>query len=271
MVSVLLVALAVPLQAPASRDSCKAPSLLPAYAHNDYQNPRPLLDALTLGFRGAEADVFRVGTDLVVGHDRGTLRPARTFSRLYLGPLRERQRICGHVLQDSTPFLLNVELKEADPVGFGYLLAQLHQFEELFRARAPGASAAVQVTLVGWWPSPDSVSWPDYLRVQLAIEDQPARPASKGAPVGLVSLDYGKVIKWSGRGTVPAAAEQTLAAARELGSRGAVPVRVHHAPVDEVIYGWLLSRGITLIGTEASPAARSMILRILANRTTGQR
>ena len=267
MVSVLLVVLAVPLQAPASRDSCTARSLLPAYAHNDYQNPRPLLDALSLGFRGAEADVFRVGTDLVVAHERGTLRPARTFARLYLEPLRERQRICGFVLQDSTPFYLNLELKEADPAGFDFLVAQLRQFEQLFRAREPGTNAAVQVTLVGWWPIPDSVSWPDYLRVQLAVEHQPARPASDAAPVGLVSVDYGKVIKWSGRGTVPSAAEQTLAGARVLASPRAVPFRVHHAPADEVIYEWLLSRGVTLIGTEASPRARSMLLRVLANRT----
>jgi len=263
MVFLLLVALVGPLPRPAFRDSCNVPGLLPAYAHNDYQNPRPLLDALELGFRGVEADVFRVGTELVVGHDRGTLRPARTLSRLYLEPLRDRQRVCGYVLADSTQFFLNIELKEVDRVGFEYLLAQLRQFEELFRA-GDGASA-VQVTLVGWWPSPDSVAWPDYLRVQLAIDRQPATAPVNGAPVGLVSLDYGNMVKWSGRGVVPPAAEQTLAAAREMASPRSVPIRVHHAPVDEVIYEWLLSQGVALIGTEASPRARSMLQRILAN------
>lgn len=267
LVFLLLVPLAGPLAAAASQDSCKPASLLPAYAHNDYQNPRPLLDALALGFRGVEADVFRVGTELVVGHDRGTLRPARTLARLYLEPLRERLRVCGYVLPDSTRFFLNVELKDADRVGFDYLLTLLRQFEELFRAGQGGVGGAVQVTLVGWWPTPDSVAWPDYLRVQLAIEHQPARPASNGSPVGFVSLDYGKMIKWSGRGTVPPAAEQTLAAARELASPGAVPIRVHHVPVDEVIYEWLLSQGVTLIGTEALPRASSVLQRILANRT----
>ncbi len=267
MVFLLLVALVGHLPTPASQDSCNGPVLLPAYAHNDYQNPRPLFDALELGFRGVEADVFRVGTELVVGHDRGTLHPARTLSRLYLEPLRDRRRVCGYVLADTTPFFLNIELKEADRLGFEHLLAQLRQFEELFRA-GDGVSAAVQVTLVGWWPNPDSVSWPDYLRIQLAIDRQPARAPVNGAPVGLVSLDYGKMVKWSGRGVVPPAAQQTLAAAREMASARSVPIRVHHAPVDEAIYEWLLSQGVALIGTEALQRTRPLLHRILANRTT---
>jgi hypothetical protein len=88
---------------------------LPAYAHNDYYNSRPLFDALAYGYRGAEADLFRVGTELLVGHERSELRGSRTLVRLYLEPLRQRQRACGHVLSDSTPFLLNIEIKEADP------------------------------------------------------------------------------------------------------------------------------------------------------------
>lgn len=32
-------------------------SLLPAYAHNDYRNERPLHDAVELGYRGVEVDL----------------------------------------------------------------------------------------------------------------------------------------------------------------------------------------------------------------------
>ena len=34
------------------------PGSLPAYAHNDYKNRKPLWDALRLGYRGVEADYF---------------------------------------------------------------------------------------------------------------------------------------------------------------------------------------------------------------------
>ena len=44
-------------------DTCASAPLLLAYAHNDYRNPRPLRDALSLGYRGVEADLFRVDQD----------------------------------------------------------------------------------------------------------------------------------------------------------------------------------------------------------------
>ena len=44
---------------------------LPAYAHNDYINTRPLHDALSLGYKGVEADVFLVEGVLRLGHGYG--------------------------------------------------------------------------------------------------------------------------------------------------------------------------------------------------------
>src|SRR5262245_53706552 len=85
---------------------------LPAYAHNDYENARPLVDALDAGFRGAEADVFLVEGELRVAHERKQARPGRTLQALYLDPLRDVVARCGGVCADSLPFLLNVEIKE---------------------------------------------------------------------------------------------------------------------------------------------------------------
>ena len=229
-------------------DSCNTAALLPAYAHNDYRNRPPLHEALALGYRGVEADVFRVGTELMVGHDRGALRGAGTLSRLYLAPLRDRLHTCGYVLTDSTPLFLNIELKEADPVAFQYLLDRLREFEELFAAQRTGGPA-VQVTLVGWWPSPDSVTWPDYLRVQLAVEQLEHIPVIDGARVGFVSVDYEKVLRWRGVSDSASVAQMTITTARELARTLRKPLRVHHAPVDLSVYTWLVWQGVTLVGT----------------------
>ncbi|HMO84949.1 MAG TPA: hypothetical protein PKC18_08540, partial [Lacipirellulaceae bacterium] len=61
-----------------------------AHAHNDYLHPRPLADALDLRFGSIEADVFRVGDELLVGHTVDELRPERTLAALYLDPLARR-------------------------------------------------------------------------------------------------------------------------------------------------------------------------------------
>src|SRR4051812_48114397 len=64
--------------------------LIHAHAHNDYEHPRPLLDALDCGFCSVEADVFLVGDKLFVGHSWYELRPERTLVSLYLDPLKKR-------------------------------------------------------------------------------------------------------------------------------------------------------------------------------------
>ncbi|MFI5806155.1 phosphatidylinositol-specific phospholipase C/glycerophosphodiester phosphodiesterase family protein [Streptomyces sp. NPDC051561] len=58
-----------------------------AHAHNDYEHPRPLLDALSHGFTSVEADIYLVDGQLLVAHDPVDLDPARTLEALYLKPL----------------------------------------------------------------------------------------------------------------------------------------------------------------------------------------
>jgi len=250
-VTSLVLAAALLAVAP-SRDSCGRIPLLPAYSHNDYRNPHPLLDALAGGYRGAEADLFRVDTVLAIGHARRELRPLLTFARIYLEPLRERLRRCGHVLPDSSVFLLTVELKEQDPRAFGLLLGQLRAYDDLFHARAPGAKPPVAVVLVGWWPAPGATAphWPPYLGAQVIVgAGGTVRGDTAALPIALITIDYGKAIDWSGRGPIPASRQAVVATARRLAVRYGVPLRVHHAPVDLRVYQWLLSEGVTLIGT----------------------
>src|SRR5438128_5434685 len=68
--------------------------LIHAHAHNDYEHPRPLLDALDCGFCSIEADVHLIDGQLVVAHDADKAVPSRTLERLYLKPLRDR--LCHH-------------------------------------------------------------------------------------------------------------------------------------------------------------------------------
>jgi hypothetical protein len=72
--------------------------LIHAHAHNDYEHPRPLFDALDHGFCSVEADVHLVDGRLLVAHDRSKVKPERTLEALYLDPLRERvKKNNGHV------------------------------------------------------------------------------------------------------------------------------------------------------------------------------
>ena len=226
-------------------DSCGPGALLPAYSHNDYNNGRPFHDAVAAGMRGVEADLFLEGEHLLVGHSRGKLSSEGTLERLYLAPLRDRWQRCGQLLPDGQAFLLNLELKEKDPFAFGLLVRQLTAYQDVMEG------GPVRVVMVGWWP-PQSSEWPAFLGVQLPLEDDPLSGiATAGPPVGLVSVDYSRSLKWNGRGTPSRSALAALARARAAATALAVPLRVHQVPPNSAVQRWLLRDGVDLIGLKS--------------------
>ncbi len=231
--------------------------LLPAYAHNDYANPRPLVSALELGYRGAEADVFLVDGELRVGHDRGELLPGRTLDRLYLAPLEARRREYGTVLPDGTPFLLTVEAKEPGVATYAAIERALAAYPQLvtrYVAEGREVPAPVRVVQVGWHPPLETLARSPlrYSAVQLHAADP--RAASATWPVSLVPLitqDYRQAFRWRGSGPMPR--DQRYRLARLVEAAHAVPgrrLRIIHAPVDAAVYRVLREAGVDLIGTK---------------------
>src|SRR5689334_20191104 len=74
-------------QALAGEQTHRPRPLWRAHAHNDYEHPRPLFDALDHRFGSVEADIFLVGDQLLIGHTVDDLDPSRTLESLYLDPL----------------------------------------------------------------------------------------------------------------------------------------------------------------------------------------
>ena len=136
----------VAAQAPAP---ASPPPIARAHAHNDYEHPRPLLDALDQGFRSVEADVWLVDGRLLVAHDREALRSDRTLDALYLEPLRARvSATAGRVDQPGGEFLLWIDVKsEAEPTYavLRDVLARYASMLTTFRAdrRTPGAVTVI--------------------------------------------------------------------------------------------------------------------------------
>lgn len=148
-------------QAQSIQPSCPC-ATLPAYSHNDYENARPLLDALDFGFRGIEADLFLVDGTLRVGHDRRSAQRGKTLEALYLEPLRAIISKCGTIVSNRRPFLLALELKENSQQSYVALLQLLARYSELFEPQRESAGGAIpiEVVLVGWHP-PASELHPD--------------------------------------------------------------------------------------------------------------
>lgn len=227
---------------------------LPAYAHNDYENLRPLKEAVERGFRGAEVDLFLIDSTLRVGHDRRRAQDGAAFEALYLEPLSALVARCGALTSDGHPFLLAVDFKERSPAAYDALTRLLSGYHSLF-ARWPAVSRprpAVEIVLVGWHPADagrgggaDSL-----LRLHHRLSRPSALHRNALDPrVRLVSLDYGKTMGrwWLG----PADRRRWIAALRAV--KHSTPdrlLRVHNVPADARLYGRLLEAGVDLIGAK---------------------
>ena len=247
-----------------SRSDCPRGSL-PAYAHNDYLNARPLHDALSLGYQGVEADVFLVNGKLQLGHERRAAARDGTLEMVYLAPLRELVARCGTLTADGQPFLLDLEIKEESRATFDTLVAVLSRYPELFSADSgkAGESASVappvQPVLVGWYPPGfvDSISVP--LSRQARLQTAGGPPVDAADPdVGLISIDYEQTIgrRWQW----PAHRRRWLAAIRATKTQfPAQRVRAYHVPVNQQLYRRLLDAGVDLIGTLELPETARLL------------
>lgn len=254
LVAVAIAVSAAGAQPQPARVKCPR-GTLPAYAHNDYLNTHPLFDALALGYRGAEADVFLVNGKLQLGHERRAAEEDGTLEGLYLKPLRALVARCGSLTADEQPFLLTLEIKEESPATFDTLVAVLSRYPDLFsrksvHAAVPGRSTPpVQAVLVGWYP----LDFPGHFAVPLSRQARllsasgpPADAAERG--VGLIGLDYEKTIER--RWQMPGHRQRWLSAIRQTKTKfPALRFRAYHVPVNERIYRKLLAAGVDLIGT----------------------
>jgi hypothetical protein len=218
---------------------------LPAYAHNDYRNARPLHDALDLGFRGAEADLFLVNGTLRVGHDRREATRGAAFEAAYVAPLAALVARCGPLVTDGAPFLLAVDLKRPDAAAFDTLVAVL--------ARHPALAPRVQVVLVNWFPPPDA--WGADARRLLRTHRRLHHPrdavAAPDATLALLSVDYGHTLgrPWTTRARRRAWLAAIADARRRAGP--GVRLRVHAVPARARLYAELRAAGADLVGTKS--------------------
>src|SRR5947209_10392048 len=144
MCLVILTILATALPA----DAAVTP-LRNAHAHNDYEHPRPLFDALDQGFCSVEADVWLVDGQLLVGHNRADLRPGRTLEALYLDPLRARAKAHGgRIFPDAPAFYLLIDVKtDANPT-YAAVHDVLARYADLFTTVEGGKVEPKAVTAV---------------------------------------------------------------------------------------------------------------------------
>lgn len=226
--------------------------LLRAHAHNDYEHPRPLLDALEHGFCSIEADIWLVDGQLLVAHDRDQVKPERTLRALYLEPLRERmQRNGGRIYPDGPPVTLMIDLKSEATTTYELLRRTLADYREMLTEFSSSATThrAVTVILSGNRPM---VEVAKEVERWVALDGRLADLDTQTSPhlIPLISDNWKQYFTWRGAGTFPnqerIKLQQLVQQAHEQGRR----IRFWGAPDNLAAWQELQAAGVDLINTD---------------------
>ncbi|MFH9042237.1 phosphatidylinositol-specific phospholipase C/glycerophosphodiester phosphodiesterase family protein [Streptomyces sp. NPDC017966] len=201
-------------QALAGEQQRRPSPLWRAHAHNDYEHPRPLLDALDHRFGSVEADIYLVGGQLLVAHDPEDLDPSRTLESLYLDPLTARVRAHrGSVYRGHRrPLQLLIDIKTEGASTYLELDRHLRRYRHLFTTYAHGRVLPGPVTAV---VSGDRAARApmEAQRVRRAFYDGRLTDLGSTAPasfVPLISDNWTLNFTWRGVGAFPDAERRKL-------------------------------------------------------------
>jgi len=252
-----LLTLAIPAAAQVS-------ALTRAHAHNDYEHPRPLLDALDQGFNSVEADVYLVDGELYVAHEREEIRPERTLERLYLAPLRARiQRNGGQVYPGAPPLLLLIDLKTDSTATYARLNEVLRRYADIFTIFAGDTMIEGPVIAVISGERPEAAM--RAAQVRFAAFDGRLPDLSRAVPLPpafmpLVSESWAKISHWNGIGAAPPDLSREVARLTGLAHQQGRRIRFWGSPDTEAAWTLLHDAGVDLINTDDLAGLRAFLI-----------
>lgn len=239
-----------------------------AHAHNDYEQSRPLWDALSNGFTSVEADVHLIDDTLYVAHERpGFKNPAATLEMLYLTPLAERIRQNkGQVFPGyNGPFYLMIDAKTESESTYQALEKVLQRYKPLLIAGNRAKNQPI-ITIVLSGNRPVQTIARNRNRL-LAIDGRPA-DLGKGysqAIMPIISDAYPNQLSWRGKGDMPAdqfgKIRQLVTQVHKEGKK----LRLWASPEDPVVWAKLREAGVDFLSTDQQELARDFLLKTNSN------
>jgi hypothetical protein len=257
----LVLSFAFSAALPSTRAADPAP-LLRAHAHNDYEHPRPLLDALDCGFGSIEADIYLVAGQLLVAHNLKDVKPERTLEALYLDPLRARvQQNGGRVYRGGPTITLLVDVKTEAVATYAALHARLEKYAAMLTVFRDGVATpgAITVILSGNRARAELAAQPvRYAALDGRLDDLAANPSA--ALVPWVSDNWTKHFTWKWSGPMPEADRakfhSLIAQAHAQGRR----IRFWSTPDTPEAWQLLHAAGVDLINTDHLTGLRDFLL-----------
>ncbi len=239
--------------APLGAEESKPVVPLPrAHAHNDYEHPRPLLDALDSGFCSVEADIWLAKGRLLVAHTPLQLNTERTLEKLYLDPLRARVKSNGGKVYKNGPrFYLMIDIKTQAKETYAALAKVLEHYAGMLTMTHDGKTEVRAVTVV--ISGNRDVKGIAAQKTRYASID--GRPAdldgnTSASLVPWVSESWKVLFKWKGTGTMPASEQKKLRDLVVKAHKQGRKVRFWATPETEELWKELVAADVDFLNTD---------------------
>ncbi|VAX28677.1 Alkaline phosphatase [hydrothermal vent metagenome] len=240
---------------PTKRNSLPA-TLAKAHAHNDYQHPHPLFDALSLGYVSVEADIHLVNGTLYVAHDKENITKERTLQALYLNPLRNIiKENGGYVYGQDVPFILLIDIKTDADSTYLALTAVLKKYSSMITFYDNGKRKKGAVTIIVSGNRNLELMKNENLRYAAydgRFNDLDSNISSTLVP--LISANWRNYFNWKGKGEIPAEEKGKLQRLINEAHKQGKQVRFWATDVSSTqqlnLWNTLLESDVDFIGTD---------------------
>ena len=231
------------------------------HSHNDYNNERPLLDALGNGMVSIEADIFLQNGQLLVGHDLHELQQDRTLEKLYLQPLAELA--LDDQLQIDSIILL-VDIKDDGEASYQALKKVIAPYHHLLSEVNNGQLIQRQVTIILSGDRPIETVQSEKQRF-VFIDGRLNGTNLQASPllIPLISDNWNNYFKWRGSGEISTDEQQKLReiignchAQKKLIRFWGIP---GEAPKSEKFWTLFLAEKVDLLGCDCPACLHNFI------------
>lgn len=229
---------------------------LKIHAHNDYDNVRPLWNALENKINSIEADVVLARGSLIVTHSENETRRKKSLSVLYLDPIIALfEKNIGQISTDKDyKIALMIDIKKDSKEVLQELIRLVEPFRKVFdRSVNP---MAVQIIISGdRGPSSEWKNYPSYIY----FDGRPTEQYDKDAldKIALISDNYFNYLKFRNNSGDSALITAVIQKAHALQK----PFRFWGAPDTENVWQLLKNCGIDIINTDKLEECRRFVER----------
>jgi hypothetical protein len=237
------------------------------HSHNDFEQERPLLDALSFGYRSAEVDVIDRSDEVRVTHigffTQGSLK------ELYLDPLQKVVTQKGSVHGDGKPFYLWIEVRAifSGPEIVPLLRDLLSRYPmlESFDARGQIVHLGPVIAIICGYSSyredlfRDQPEVPAYLAGNSFDVGKPAKAVAGDERLKWLSLRWSRYVDWDGDGPIPLAQLERLERLVVAIHGQGLKMRFFSNPQTKAFWDLMRDAGVDQAGTDDLARTRAMV------------